>query len=73
MTSPDDAANCAVFYRQILDLAILINGDPARAERWCEHEPIACFGGKTAKQLAAENRGADVLRYMRSLEAGPAG
>lgn len=73
MTLPDDAANCISLYQQILDLAISISSDPARAERWCEHEPIACFGGKTAKELAAENRGADVLRYMRSLEAGPAG
>ena len=29
--------------------------------------------GKTAKELVAENRGADVLRFLRSLDAGVAG
>jgi hypothetical protein len=73
MTLPNDAASCLVVYQQVLELAISISGDPGRAARWCEQEPIACFGGKTAKELAAENRGADVLRYLQSLEAGPAG
>lgn len=73
MTLPNGAPNCLVLHEQILDMAISISGDPARAARWCEHEPIACFGGKTAKELVAENRGADVLRYMQSLEAGAAG
>ena len=73
MTLPNGAPNCLVLYEQILDMALSISGDPARAARWCEQEPIACFGGKNAKELVAENRGADVLRYMQSLEAGAVG
>ena len=73
MTLPNGAPNCPVLCEQILDMALSISGDPARAALWCEQEPIACFGGKTAKELVAENRGADVLRYMQSLEAGAAG
>ncbi len=50
-----------------------LNGDPAVALEWYCCEQIAIFDGKTPEQLVNEGRGRDLLRYIRSLEAGFAG
>ncbi|RQT27100.1 hypothetical protein DF036_30525 [Burkholderia contaminans] len=40
---------------------------------WFCNEPLSAFGGKIAEQLVSEGRTDDVLRYVKSLEAGAAG
>jgi hypothetical protein len=73
ITNSDGASELTVLYEHVLEAAGRIVGDPVKAALWCEHEHIACIDGKTAKELVAENRGADVLRFLRSLDAGVAG
>lgn len=48
-------------------------GDPSRAQAWYLQEKIVAFSGKTPQQLVAEGRAADLVRYIESLEQGPAG
>ena len=57
----------------ILRAATDLNGDPAVALEWYCCDQIAVFDGKTAEHLVNEGRGEDILRYLRSLEAGFAG
>jgi hypothetical protein len=57
----------------ILRAATDLNGDPAVALLWYHCDQIVIFDGKTAEQLVNEGRGDDLLRYLRSLEAGFAG
>lgn len=73
MTGSEDASDLKVRYEHVLDAAKRISGDSTEATRWCEQQPIHCLDGKTARELVAANRGADVLRYLRSLEADAAG
>ena len=50
-----------------------LNGEVDRALFWYRNEPLQPFGYKTAERLVSEGRSDDVLRYVMSLEAGPAG
>jgi hypothetical protein len=50
-----------------------LNGDPAVALDWYRCERIAVFDDETPEQLVNEGRTDDLLRYLRSLEAGFAG
>ncbi len=73
MVNSDDPSDLKVRYEHVLETGSRISDDPVKAALWCERDPIACFDGKTAKELVAEARGADALRYLRSLDAGPSG
>ncbi len=50
-----------------------LSGDVFRSIFCYRNEPLPPFGYKTAEQLVVEGRTEDVLRYVRSLEAGAAG
>ena len=73
MANIENSSDLKVLYEHVLDAASRISGDRAKAMRWCEQERLELFDWKTAKELVAEGRGADVLRYLRSVDAGPAG
>lgn len=49
------------------------DNDLDRALRWFRCEPIAAFDNKTAEALVAAGRGDDLIRFIESLKAGPAG
>jgi hypothetical protein len=51
----------------------LAAGDRARAQLWFETQGLEPFCGLTAAQLAQQGRSADVLAFLKSLEAGPVG
>lgn len=56
---------------KILEAAALVaGGDVSKARRWYELEPLREFDGRTASQLVADGRGADVLRLVQSYEDG---
>ena len=50
-----------------------LTGDLPRALFWYRMEPLSVFGYKTAERLVGEGRTEDVLHYIESLHAGPAG
>lgn len=50
-----------------------LSGDVGRALFWYRNEPLSPFEYKTAERLVSEGRTDDLLRYIASLEAGPAG
>jgi len=52
---------------------IAAGGDAERAKVWFHSEKLAPFRGATASQLVEIGRGADVLKYVESLSAGPLG
>ena len=58
---------------RVIRAATDLNGDVDRALFWYRNEPLQPFGYKTAERLVSEGRSDDVLRYVMSLEAGPAG
>lgn len=58
---------------RVLAAATQLAGDRERALRWYEQEKLQLFGGSTAAQLVAQGRAEDLIRYIESLEAGPAG
>jgi hypothetical protein len=56
---------------QVLQAAVFAaGGDRGRAEHWFKNQPLAEFDGKTAAELVADGRGADVLRLISTIEAG---
>lgn len=60
--------------QRVLEAAIAPSGgDAAKAARWYSHEQLTALDRKTPAYLVAEGRAADLLRYMASLESGPAG
>jgi uncharacterized protein (DUF2384 family) len=58
---------------RVIRAAIDLNGDLERTIFWYRNMPIPTFGYKTAEMLVTEQRTEDVLKYIDSLEAGPAG
>lgn len=48
-------------------------GDASKAAQWYMTEKLPTFGQKTPAVLVSEGRAADVIKYVESLEAGPAG
>lgn len=54
----------------VLDAAEQVCGSKAQARHWFHNEPIDVFDYQTAEQLVASGRADDLLRYLRSLEAG---
>lgn len=57
----------------MLRAAVDVSHDMRQAIFWYRNEPLPVFGYKTAEQLVTEGRTEDLLRYIESLEAGPAG
>lgn len=57
----------------VLDAAEQVCGSRVHARQWFRDEPIDVFDYQTAEQLVSAGRTDDLLRYLRSLEAGPAG
>ncbi len=57
----------------VLDAAEWVCGSREQARTWFHNEPIDVFDYQTAEQLVKAGRTSDLLRYLRSLEAGPAG
>jgi transcriptional regulator with XRE-family HTH domain len=55
--------------RAILD----ITDDVENAIYWFKTKPIPTFDYKTAEELVAEGRSDDLIRYIKSLQAGFAG
>ena len=58
---------------RVIRAATDLSGDVDKALFWYRNEPLQPFGYKTAERLVSEGRSDDVLRYVMSLEAGPAG
>lgn len=57
----------------LMKATAIAGGDAARARDWFFAEALADFGGVTAADLVAQNRASDVIAYLDSLDAGPAG
>jgi hypothetical protein len=58
---------------RVMVAATELVGGAAEAEAWFRNRRIADFNSKTAEDLVAEGRVADVLRYLEMLSAGPSG
>jgi uncharacterized protein (DUF2384 family) len=58
---------------RVIRAALDLNGDLERTIFWYRNMPIPTFGYKTAETLVTEHRTEDLLQYIDSLEAGPAG
>lgn len=54
----------------VLDAAERVCGSRVQARTWFHNEPIDVFDNQTAEQLVAAGRSENLLRYLRSLEAG---
>lgn len=57
----------------IISAATELMGSRWDALCWFRDEALPVFAGKTAEQLVSEGRTDDVLRYIKSLEAGATG
>jgi hypothetical protein len=55
---------------RILTVAAEMAGDEGRAVIWFKHQPIPGWAGKTAYDLVAEGRAADVLSYLEAVRSG---
>jgi hypothetical protein len=58
---------------RVIRLASDLSGDVERAIFWYRNDPLPPFGYKTAEQMVSEGRTEDLLRYVKSLEAGAVG
>lgn len=58
---------------RVLAAATDINGDLPGALFWFRNEPISTFDYQTAEELVSDGRSDDLLRYIRSLQAGVVG
>ena len=58
---------------RVIRAATDLSGDVNKALFWYRNEPIAAFQYKTPERLVVEKRSDDLLRYIASLGAGPAG
>jgi hypothetical protein len=58
---------------RVIKAATDLNGDIHTALFWYRNEPLAVFGYKTAERLVSEGQTDDLLRYVASVEVGPAG
>ncbi len=58
---------------RVIRAATDLSGDVNKALFWYRNEPIAAFQYKTPERLVVEKRSDDLLRYIVSLGAGPAG
>lgn len=58
---------------RVIRAATDLSGDVNRALFWYRNEPLQPFGYKSAEQLVSDGRTEDLLRYIKSLEAGAAG
>ena len=57
----------------VIRAATLLSGDLKKAASWYFADPIDIFNGLTAEALVLRGRARDVLRYIKSLEAGASG
>lgn len=57
----------------VLSAAEWVCGSREQARTWSHSEPIDVFDYETAEQLVSAGRTNDLLRHLRSMEAGPAG
>lgn len=55
---------------RVLGAAADINGSLPDALFWFRNEPIDVFGYENAEKLVSNGRAEDLLRYLRSLQAG---
>lgn len=58
---------------KIMSLAEQLCGSKEKARYWYQHELISSFNGLTPQQMVTAGRGASLLRYLRSLQAGVVG
>ena len=58
---------------RVIAAATDISGDVSKALFWYRNHPLAEFDYHTAEQLVVQGRADDVVRYVSSLSAGPAG
>lgn len=58
---------------KIMSVAEQLFDSRAKAHDWYQHESISAFNGLTPQQLITADRGAALLRYLKSLQAGAAG
>jgi uncharacterized protein (DUF2384 family) len=58
--------------QRVLQAAVAISGDRARANAWLQ-KSIPDFDGKKPMDLIAEGRTDALLDYLSSIEWGPAG
>ena len=54
----------------VIARATELSGDEGRAIIWFRHQPIASFGGRTAKQLVEEGHADAVMEHLAGLENG---
>ncbi|WP_163561000.1 antitoxin Xre/MbcA/ParS toxin-binding domain-containing protein [Halomonas sp. NO4] len=57
---------------EVLRAAEQISGDRKKALAWYR-QPLSVFDHQTPRRLVEAGRKTDLLRYLRSIEAGPAG
>ena len=58
---------------RVIYAAIDISGDVEQALFWYRNAPIPPFDYKTAEELVSEERTEDLIRYIKSLDAGALG
>lgn len=58
---------------RVIKAATDLTGNLSKAVFWYRNEPLSAFEYKTPERLVGEKRADDLLRFVRSLEAGAAG
>ncbi len=58
---------------RVIRAAAELSGDVNKALFWYRNEPIPAFQYKTPERLVIEKRSDELLHYIVSLQAGPAG
>lgn len=58
---------------EVMSVAVQLCGSKAKAHDWYQYESISTFDELTPRQLVTAGRGAALLRYLRSLQAGATG
>ncbi|WP_163560983.1 hypothetical protein [Halomonas sp. NO4] len=56
--------------QDVIAAAERICGSWEQARHWFHHEALLTFAGQTPQQLVDAGRKEDLLRYLKSLEAG---
>lgn len=56
---------------EVMSVAEQLCGSKEQTHDWYQHECLTIFESQTPQQLVAAGRGTDLLRYLRSLQAGP--
>jgi uncharacterized protein (DUF2384 family) len=58
---------------RVIAAATDVRGDTEAATYWYRNQPLAPFGYKTAVQVVSEGKADEIIRYIKSVEAGAGG